>query len=131
MKKYVRYYYEGKYIDHIVHREIETESVDDIINDIQSIDGIWPYRFQFVTRHPEKETSGEWSISNVSHMYFVNGKIRTLDELIKENNPNNKVLIGNMKSNNYDKIIESTHGWVSSFREGKDTLIEVKMREPF
>ena len=83
------------------------------------------YGFYFSTRRrgPEELDS---SIVSESAIYYLNGTIRTLEELERRNDPSAAILRENMRRNGYTKIVESKIGGYqrTSFLEKDDVVLE-------
>ena len=72
--------------------------------------GAKPYGFRFVTRERKKNELDSREV-RVSGIYYLGGKILTLEDVINRNDPNDKILISNMKRNEYYKVIENTNSY--------------------
>ena len=44
-------------------------------------------------------------------MHYVDCKVETLADVEARNNPADRILIANMKSNDYDRIVTTATGW--------------------
>jgi len=69
-----------------------------------------PYGFQFVTRE-QGDKDFDSHETKRSNMYYLSGIIWTLSELEARNDPNDHVLISNMKRNGWATVIESNNSW--------------------
>jgi hypothetical protein len=71
--------------------------------------GATPYGFRFITksRGPEDLDSKQIASSN---MYYLGGRVMTVDEVEAEM-PDEKILIANMRSNKWDRIIINTNSY--------------------
>lgn len=72
--------------------------------------GSKPFGFRFVTN----ERSDDMLDSKVtarSPMYFLGGTILTLDDVKARNDSANDILIRNMESNGYARVVENTNSW--------------------
>lgn len=81
-----------------------------------------PYGFYFTTRLSAAPVSdGEGGSLNVeekeiarSGPHFLGGKLRTLDEVVAENNTKEDILRSNMRCNGCWIVIENTNSWKST-----------------
>lgn len=90
--------------------------------------GATPYGFQFTTR--ERKTKDlDSKVVKSSKMYYLGGKILTLAEIKARNDPNDRILISNMESNGYDRVIENRNSWktVQPFQNG-DKLLKFEVK---
>jgi len=72
--------------------------------------GALPYGFQFTIRErADKELDSKETVR--SGMYYLGGKISTLDEIKKKNDPKDRILISNMECNGYDRIVTNNNSW--------------------
>lgn len=83
-----------------------------------------PYGFYFTTRE-RGDTDLDSKETARSGMYYLGGKIETLDEVRQRNDPEERILLSNMEGNGYDRIIVNTNSWrvTRPFKDG-DTVLE-------
>ena len=82
------------------------------------------YAFQFWWRE-EVEKDGETLTGkrhDIGPLYFIGGKVETLDDVRERNNPAERVLQDNMASNGYD-VIHTRYGRVLPFEPAKHEVI--------
>jgi hypothetical protein len=72
--------------------------------------GATPFAFYFTTRERKWDDFDSKQTAK-SHMYFLGGKIKTLEEVKAENNPDNRILISNMECNHWDKILVNDNSY--------------------
>jgi hypothetical protein len=84
-----------------------------------------PYGFYFTTRE-RGENDFDSKQTERSCMYFLDGKILSLAEVESRKNPDDRILISNMRGNGYNRVIENTNSWkaVLPFTD-KDTLLNM------
>lgn len=77
-----------------------------------------PYGFQFFTKARTDEELDSKEVKR-SGTYFINGTILSLDEIEREGNPGNRILINNMRCNGWDKIVRTMPPccWTQPFEE--------------
>ncbi|WP_417814038.1 hypothetical protein [Thalassospira alkalitolerans] len=68
--------------------------------------GAKPYAFQFVTRSRSDDELNSKETAR-SNMYFISGKVETISDVEERNDPNERILLTNMKWNGYKRIITS------------------------
>jgi hypothetical protein len=69
-----------------------------------------PYGFYFTTRG-RTDDELDSKIVATSCMYYINGIIETLEELKAKNDPNDRILISNMQSNRWDRVVTTYNPW--------------------
>ena len=72
--------------------------------------GATPYGFRFSTRGRGPKDLDSSEIDR-SPMYFLGGKIETIEEVRERNDPDERILLSNMEGNGYDRIIVNTNSW--------------------
>lgn len=72
--------------------------------------GATPYGFKFITRS-RNDDDLDSSISASSHMYFLGGNVRTIEEVEAQNNPDESILRSNMKCNGIKRVITNSNSW--------------------
>jgi hypothetical protein len=88
--------------------------------------GARPFGFRFITRErgdndlDSKETAR-------SGMYYIGGKVETLEEIYVRGDPRDAILISNMKTNKWDRIIvhRVPYVWTSPLHEDDKVLAVV------
>ena len=85
-----------------------------------------PYGFKFVTRRRKDD-----EIIKQSGVYYLGGKLRTLEQVEADNLPNEEILRWNMRENNYSAVIENTNSWKFTAPFNKeDVLLDFTMLAP-
>jgi len=70
-----------------------------------------PYGFQFTTRSRTDEELDSRVVAR-SPMYWLGGKVETLEELkARATSADDRILVENMESNGWDRIITNTNSW--------------------
>ncbi len=69
-----------------------------------------PYGFCFTTRERKEEELDSQEIKR-SGMYYLGGKILTVEDLKARNDPKETILISNMECNQWEKIVENCNSW--------------------
>lgn len=76
--------------------------------------GATPYGFYFSTRGRWDEDLDSKVIAT-SPMYYLGGKIETLEEVKARNDPKEEILRWNMENNRYNRILINTNSYKSTF----------------
>ena len=128
-KHFVTFYSPGTFFHETTRKEIDSwdvEKAKKMAAKITERYNATPFGFQFSTRGrgPDDLDSRELRSSG---MYYLNGRIRTLDQVKTRANPKEATLICNMESNGWDKIVEkkpTAPGWMwtQPFNDG-DTVL--------
>lgn len=72
--------------------------------------GATPYGFRFTTRG-RSDADLDSKVIATSPMYYVGGKVETLEEVQARNSPDETILRANMECNGYSRIWTTTEGW--------------------
>jgi hypothetical protein len=79
-------------------------------DEIQERYAATPYGFRFTTR-----TRGDEDLDSKesarSPMYYLGGKVETLEEVKARNNPRDEILVQNMEGNGWSRIVVNTNSW--------------------
>lgn len=120
-QNFVRFFSPGTFVAESTTKEIASWNVPkalEMMADIEERYGARPYGFQFFTK---KRGWRDFEPKEVdrSGMYYVNCKVQTVEDIEAEG-PASAVLLQNMKSNGWDKVVSSTKGWswTQPLREG-------------
>ena len=112
-KHFVTFMSPGTFVAEQTTKEIDSWDTDkaiDMSKGIKERYGSLPYGFYFTTRErgPEDFDSKQ---SDRSKMYYLGGEILSLEQVKAKNDPNDKILISNMETNGYDRIVVNTNSW--------------------
>ena len=110
---FVTFYSPGTFVAETTERPIASwcvEAACQMARNITERYGATPYGFCFTTRErgPNDLDSHE---SARSSMYYLGGKVRTLAEVEAADDPDERILRTNMKSNGWDRIITNDNSW--------------------
>ena len=111
---FVRFYSPGTFMAEITEKPIDNWNVQKAIAMSEGINeryGATPYGFMFLTKGREDHELDS-RIINKSGMYYLHGKIKTVEELRAENNSQNRILISNMECNNWKRVVQNTRGYL-------------------
>lgn len=127
---FVTFFSPGTFTAEQTTRPIEYWDVDlavEISKDIMERYGAKPYGFQFSTRE-RGELDLDSHVSKKSPMYYLGGKVLTLEQLKAINDPSNRILISNMEINRWDRVIINNNSWTwtQPLEEG-DVVLDVQV----
>lgn len=84
--------------------------------------GATPYGFQFSTRlRGRRELDSK--IVKSSGMYYLGGKIETIEEVFIRQDPKENILRSNMKANGIGKVITNTNSWKITLPFNNDDVL--------
>ena len=112
-KHFVEFYSPGTLVAEVTSKPIESWDVDaavEMARHVMQRYNATPYGFQFTTRS-RTDDELDSKVTAKSPMYFLGGKIETLEEVEARNDPNEKILLSNMKSNGYARIVVNDNSW--------------------
>ncbi|MGI9502953.1 MAG: hypothetical protein ACR2RE_07865, partial [Geminicoccaceae bacterium] len=81
-----------------------------------------PYGFRFTCRGRDAEDLDS-RVIKTSNFYWLGGKIETMEELEERNDPSERILRSNMKTNGWDKVIVNTNSYRWTQPLGQDDVI--------
>lgn len=113
VKPFVTFYSPGSFFAEMTTKEIaswDVELAKKMAGEIVERHGARPYGFRFIKRS-RREDELDSRIVEESPFYFLGGKIETIEEIRARNDPDEKILLGNMESNGWDRIWRSPDGW--------------------
>lgn len=113
IKHFVSFYSPGTFVSESTDREIprwDIELAQKMAREVTERYGATPYGFHFFTRE-RGEGDLDSKVTKRSSMYYLGGKVLTLAEVEARNDPNDRILISNMRCNDYKRIIENTNSW--------------------
>ena len=124
-KHFVTFYSPGTFVSETTRHEIDSwdvEKAKEMARSIKERHGATPYGFNFITRE-RKDDDLDSQIVATSNMYYLGGKIRHLDFIILENNPDERILISNMKNNGWDRVVENCNSYKITQPLEKDDVV--------
>lgn len=84
--------------------------------------GATPFAFRFFTREREADELDS-KITKRSGLYFLGGKVETLEEVMARNLPDENILRSNMQCNGIKRIITNTNSWKVTMPLEKDDVV--------
>jgi hypothetical protein len=126
IKEYVTFYSPGTFLAETSTKDCKWGDVNEALRlskDIKERYNATPYGFRFERwERGDDEMNGH--LTERSGMYYLGGTIKTVDEIEKECDPKNDILIQNMRSNGYNRVLVNANswGWTQPF-EDEDILL--------
>jgi hypothetical protein len=84
--------------------------------------GVLPYGFQFTTQGRGEQDLDSRQIAK-SPFYWLGGVVETREQIEARNDPRDRILIGNMRTNDYKRIITNTNSWKFTGALGDDDVV--------
>lgn len=127
-KHFVTFLSPGTFVSESTTREIASCDPDlaaAMAREIKERYGATPYGFYFTTRERGPDDFDSKEVDRSPGIYYLGGKLETLAEIEARNDPNDHILIANMKNNGYDQVIINTNSWkfTGPFTPDKDVLL--------
>lgn len=88
----------------------DTDKAVQMSKGIKERHGALPYGFCFTTRERKDDELDSREIKR-SGVYYLGGKVLTLEDVKARNDPKDKILISNMEGNKWDKIVINDNSW--------------------
>ena len=110
---FVTFYSPGTFTAEETTKPIESWDVDTAVKmaaGIKERHAAVPYGFRFSTRSRE-DGELDSKVSSKSNMYYLGGKVETIEDVERRNDPKESVLLSNMRCNGYDRIVVNTNSW--------------------
>lgn len=88
-----------------------------------------PYGFRFLTRE-RGDNELDSKVTESSGVYYLGGRIDTIDDVRKRADPKEEILLANMECNGIDRIVinENSWRWTQPLGE-RDTVLDVALPE--
>jgi hypothetical protein len=114
-KNFVTFLSPGTFFSEETVKEIDSWDVNKAVemskNIVERYDAT-PYAFYFTTRARDDYDLDSKQIDE-SVIYYLGGEIRSLKDVELELNPDNNILIENMRNNGYKRVITNSGKWKS------------------
>lgn len=124
---FVTFYSPGTFVAEQTTKPVDGWDVDTAIEMSRSIKeryGAVPYGFQFSTR---ARSDGDLDSKEIerSPMYYLGGRVETVEEVAARNDPKERILLQNMRCNGWNSIIinENSWRWTQPLNDG-DVVLE-------
>jgi hypothetical protein len=112
-KHFVTFYSPGTFVAEDTSMEIASWNVEAAVamaRGIKERHAATPYGFRFTTRGRGPDDLDSKILAK-SPMYFLGGKIETLEEVQARNDPKEAILRSNMEGNGHKRAIVNTNSW--------------------
>jgi hypothetical protein len=112
-KDFVTFLSPGTFFNEETTKEIDSWDVDKAIKMSKNITERYdatPYAFYFTTRGRNDFDLDSKRIAE-SQMYYLGGEVKTLKQIELECNPENDILLQNMRGNGWKKVIINSGNW--------------------
>ena len=122
---FVTFYSPGTFVAETTTKPIPSWDVDLAVamaSDIRERHGALAYGFRFSTRARSDDELDSKNVAS-SPMYYIGGKVETLEEVEARNAPDEETLRWNMRTNKYGRIWTATEGWRWTQPLGEDDVI--------
>jgi hypothetical protein len=123
-KHFVTFYSPGTFVSETSEKSIDSWNVETAKNMARKIKERYsatPFGFQFSTR-TRGENELDSHVSKTSPMYYLGGKVETLDEVKARATDKDRILISNMEGNGWNRIITNNNSWRILY--DKDVVLE-------
>ncbi len=124
-KNFVTFYSSGSLVSEATTKEIDNwdaAQAKAMACEIKERHGAKPYGFRFETKS-RGDNDLDSKVTDTSPMYYLGGEVLTLEDVKAKNDPNDRILISNMESNGYDKIIVNNNSWKFTAPLNKDDIV--------
>ena len=129
-KHFVEFMSPGTFVSELTIREVDSWDIDTAVKMAQSITerhNARPYGFRFFTRERD-EGDLDSHISEQSNIYYLGGRIETREEVETRNDPEERILLSNMRINNWDRIVVNENSWrFTAPLTEHDVILDVKL----
>ena len=112
-KNFVEFVSPGSFIAEATVKEIDFWDTDKAVrmaNYIHERYGATPYAFQFLTRARD-DNALDSKVIERSVVYYLGGKVETLEEVEARNDPGERILRDNMRVNKWKRVITNTNSY--------------------
>ena len=124
-KHFVTFYSPGTFVYEHTTKEIKSWDVDLAVKMSKKIkeryDAI-PIFFQFSTRSRGKNDLDSKETKR-SKRYYINCKVKTYQQIVERNDPNEEILRSNMRINKFDRIASPITGWKAAYPLEKGDVV--------
>lgn len=124
-KHFITFLSPGTFVHEETTKEIDSWDTDEAIKlakGIKERHGATPFAFYFSTRS-RNEDELDSRVVKRSGRYYLGGKIETIDDVRRRNDPQERILLSNMEENGWDRIIVNTNSWKVTQPLGEDDKV--------
>jgi hypothetical protein len=124
-KHFVTFLSPGIFFNETTTKEIDSWDVNKALemsrNIVERYDAT-PYAFYFTTRARDDFDLDSKQVAE-SAMYYLGGEVKTLKQIELECDSNNDILLQNMRSNGYKKVIINSGSWKGVHPLGDNDIV--------
>lgn len=128
IQNFVTFLSAGTFFSEATTEKIESWDVDKAVEMSKNIVERYnsrPYGFYFST-NGRAEDELDSKETKRSAMYYINGVVKTLEEIEAKNDRGDRILISNMKNNGYNKVVTMCNPWeVTQPFKPNDKIVKV------
>ena len=129
-KHFVTFYSPGTFVSESTTKPIDSWDVEKAVKMAMTISerhGARPYGFQFSTRERRADELDSRQ-AKTSGIYYLGGKVLTLANVEARKDPNDNILISNMKCNKIAAVVENCNSYRSTMELRKgDVVLDVTL----
>jgi len=126
-KHFVHFLSPGTFVHEESIKEIDSwdiEEAKELARGIKERNGVMPFAFYFTTRELN-EGDFDSKKTDESVRYYLGGVTESIEDVIRRNDPKESILLSNMISNGWNKIIINTNSWkVTQPLEENDVVLD-------
>ncbi len=126
-KNFVTFYSPGTFVAEQTEQPIKhwcPKTAVKMASNIKERYNATPYGFRFTARS-RGDADLDSKVTATSPMYYLGGKVETLEEIEARNDPKESILRSNMRGNGWERIWTSTTGWKwSQPLQPKDVVLD-------
>lgn len=131
-RHFVTFLSPGTFFSEETEKPIDSWDIDKAVEMSRSIKeryGAIPYGFYFTTRARNDDELDSKRVAK-SNLYYLGGRIETIEEVIARNDPDENILRKNMINNNVERIVVNDNSWRHSAPlKDDDVILDVNIRE--
>lgn len=123
---FVTFYSPGTFVAETTEKLIKKWDIPlamEMAHDIMERHGATPYGFRFSTRERGPKDLDS-KVTKTSPVYYLGGKVETLEEVKARATKDDEILISNMENNHMKRVVTNTNSWKSTLelKEGDIVL---------
>lgn len=110
---FVEFLSPGTFVHEVTTKAIDAWDVERaklMAIDIVERYGARPYGFRFITRS-RSDDELDSKVTAQSGVYYLGGTIRTIEQVEADADPAETILLSNMRSNGWPRIVTNTNSW--------------------
>lgn len=124
-KHYVTFLSPGTFVHEQSTKEVDSWDVGTakrLARGIKERHAASPFAFYFTTRTRD-DNDFDSKESARSGLYYLGGKVETIEDVRERNDPRERILLSNMECNGWHKIIVNTNSWKVTQPLGDDDVV--------